>query len=199
MKSANSHRLSSIKLTIFVLVCLFGAPSPKADEAAARALAGRIVDLVGGAEVIQKNHAATLDRVQKELISRGMPAEGSAEVRKTMGDWFTENFQFQEIRSRAAAIYMGEFTEDELRQMVAFYETPVGQKALRKMAVLGLKVIAMAEKFTAEKQDSLKAALKPIFLKYGMSNLTGPSMQRGEADRSVQDTNWTSSLPGSRR
>jgi uncharacterized protein len=191
-----------MKLTILILLGLLATPSLRADEAAARALAERIVDLVRDEELIQKNDAATLERVRTDLISRGVPAKGAAEVCEVMGDWFKRNFNFQEIRSEVAAIYAEEFTEDELRQMLAFYETPVGRKALRKMAMLGMKITVMAQRHTAERHaagNSLSAALKPILLKYGITNLPNLSVQRSEASRSAHDTNQTSSASDSRR
>ncbi|MBI5397700.1 MAG: DUF2059 domain-containing protein, partial [Verrucomicrobia bacterium] len=158
----------------------------RADEAAARAAAERIFDLVDRSAIIEQQHAATAERVEKDFISRGMPPAGAAEVRKAINDWFGSYYKPADIRSAAAGIYMEEFTEEELKQMVAFYETPVGRKVLMKMSVLISKLTAMAEKFTAGKQNTLTTTIRPILEKYGMTNIVSELTHRKRTSNSPQ-------------
>jgi uncharacterized protein len=49
----------------------------------------------------------------------------------TMRAFFTRYMSWESLRDRYAAIYADAFTEAELREMAAFYRTPVGQKLSR--------------------------------------------------------------------
>jgi len=49
-----------------------------------------------------------------------------------------------------AEIYAHTFTADELRQVTAFYRSPIGQKFLEKMPVIAQESMAMGQKFGQE-------------------------------------------------
>jgi hypothetical protein len=49
-----------------------------------------------------------------------------------------------------ADIYARTFTADELRQVTAFYRSPIGQKFLEKMPVIAQESMAMGQKFGQE-------------------------------------------------
>jgi hypothetical protein len=49
-----------------------------------------------------------------------------------------------------AEIYARTFTADELRQVTAFYRSPIGQKFLEKMPVIAQESMAMGQKFGQE-------------------------------------------------
>jgi hypothetical protein len=40
------------------------------------------------------------------------------------------------MKDKLVALYMGEFTEAEVRTMIAFYKTPAGKKAIEKLPLL---------------------------------------------------------------
>ncbi len=183
---------------ILLFLGLLAVSAIRADEAAARAVAERIVDLVGGVEVAQGVQIAMFDRMEKEAVSRGMPPAGAAELRKAMQDWFRDHFGKAQMRSFAADIYVQEFTEEELKQMLVFYETPVGRKALRKTMAMRETITAKSAKLMTENRDSLTAIIAPIVEKYGMTNKPSISGPANRSKPSRSETNRTSSPAGSR-
>jgi uncharacterized protein len=46
-----------------------------------------------------------------------------------------------------AAVYARNFTADELRQVTAFYRTPVGQKMLEKLPAITQESMTVGQKF----------------------------------------------------
>ncbi len=50
------------------------------------------------------------------------------------------------VKAEIQKVYQTEFTEDEIKQIVAFYKTPAGKKALEKAPVLAAKGMEIAQK-----------------------------------------------------
>lgn len=78
--------------------------------------------------------------------------------------WYKKVFAAGDLEGEVVKIYMGAFSEDELRQLAVFYRTPLGQKALSKMpeitkqaAAVGLQ---MAKDHSNELEEMLAAARK---------------------------------------
>lgn len=78
--------------------------------------------------------------------------------------WYKKVFTQGDLEGEMVKIYMGAFSEDEIRQLAAFYRTPIGQKALSKMpevtkqgAEVGLR---LAKEHSGELQEMLEAAKK---------------------------------------
>ena len=59
-----------------------------------------------------------------------------APFRKVMMDFFSKYMSWDSLKDDMAKIYMAEFTTQELKELTAFYKTPVGVKAALKMPQL---------------------------------------------------------------
>ena len=57
-------------------------------------------------------------------------------------------------------IYVGEFTEPELKELAAFYQTPLGRKTVQKMPALLAKGAEMGQKRVQEHLPELQAAIQ---------------------------------------
>jgi hypothetical protein len=63
-------------------------------------------------------------------------------------------------------IYIRDFSEDDLKKIVAFYESPVGQKTIKNLPNVMRQGAMIAQEYTKEKIPSLNAQLTPILVKY---------------------------------
>jgi hypothetical protein len=96
-----------------------------------------------------------------------------APYRDVIQKWLEKNFAWEAIEPRITDDYVEAFTEPELREMIAFYKTPTGQKALAKMPVLmqkgaliGMEIVQqhraeLQEMIRARKEELEKAKKKP--------------------------------------
>lgn len=50
------------------------------------------------------------------------------------------------VKTEIQKVYQAEFSEEEIKQIVAFYKTPAGQKALEKAPILAAKGMEIAQK-----------------------------------------------------
>jgi len=77
------------------------------------------------------------------------------------------NQQMGKFADAVAAIYAGNFTADELRQVTAFYRTPTGQKFLEKTGVIAQQSMAMGQKFGQQLVQDLEGRMKEELRKRG--------------------------------
>lgn len=144
----------------------FGAAAPAvAQEIPPEqlALARKYVDLTNKAQIYEAIMAMTADKTSKlltqanpEIATQINDAIGKAlEARKDKND---------ELFNQIARIYAVTFTQEELQQIVAFYETPVGQKlATNAMSVnrdVGKVMQIYTSNFGTEFVREVRAALK---------------------------------------
>jgi hypothetical protein len=73
--------------------------------------------------------------------------------------FFAKYMSWQALQGDFAAIYMNAFTEDEFKQMLAFYKTPAGRKALQKMPTLMEEGAAIGVKRVQEHMPELQKVL----------------------------------------
>jgi hypothetical protein len=74
-------------------------------------------------------------------------------------DWVQKIFAGDTLDVEMVRIYVATFSESELRQLIAFYKTPIGQKALQKMPELMQKGMAIGQKLAQDHMPELQAAI----------------------------------------
>jgi uncharacterized protein len=149
-----AFRSAAACLTVFLAfagAALAQQPAPvSSHEQAARDL----YQLLGGEKLAEAGAEAMMGLV------RGNPE--LAPYEDVFRAWYKKVFASGDLESEMAQIYMGAFSESELRELAAFYKTPIGQKALSTMptvmkqgADLGMK---RAQEHAAELQEMIAKA-----------------------------------------
>ena len=64
------------------------------------------------------------------------------------------------LRGDFAQLYAESFTEPELREVTAFYQTETGQKAIRLMPSLMARGMALGQQAVADHQADLEARIQ---------------------------------------
>lgn len=146
------HRVS-IAVTIMVLaLALCGRP------AAAQSPAPSADTLAAATDLVATSRAAEQLKTLLPLIMKQLkPAivQNRPDVEHDYDAVMPALIESMTARSDAfaagiAEIYARTFTADELRQVTAFYHSPVGQKFLEKMPVIAQESMAMGQKFGQE-------------------------------------------------
>ncbi|WP_049723188.1 DUF2059 domain-containing protein [Gilvimarinus polysaccharolyticus] len=80
--------------------------------------------------------------------------------------WTNKYFTWEAMKEDMAGIYRKYFTDDEIKKLIEFYKTPVGEKAINVMPQLfqegsqiGMKI---AQEHQAELQETLEQAQKAL-------------------------------------
>lgn len=121
-----------MRILPLLLAGLFLGISPsasRADEGSHRAAAESLL------EVTQTEQQMAQSRDQLlELQVRQNPALAPHEDR--LRAFFAKYLAWERLKPEIVQIYMNEFAEEDLRNMIAFYQTPSGRKAIAKMPKL---------------------------------------------------------------
>ena len=128
------------------------APSAEALQAANQLLAIMSPDLVHQVVTQTTNLVwpVLVQKLRSQNIDDATIAELRSEFERTMGESYTD------LMKDAPAVYARHFTVDELRQLAAFYQTPVGAKALRELPnVMSEFFAAIAPRIQAAQQQSI--------------------------------------------
>jgi uncharacterized protein len=82
--------------------------------------------------------------------------------RAAMYAWGTEIFASEEAKTAFATLYAGAFTEADLRQLVAFYRTPLGQRLANSQVTLAGKGAEIGRSLATARQADLMARIQRV-------------------------------------
>jgi uncharacterized protein len=123
-----------MKIARMLIVAAIVAPICRADDSLA--LAGRYLEVTGTPAYIQQSFESGIKSSLDRMRAQGAPAELVDSIQSEAHTFFAANFKWDEVKPKLAKLYADTFTEAELREIIAFYETPAGQKAVAKLPVL---------------------------------------------------------------
>ncbi|HEX7314681.1 MAG TPA: DUF2059 domain-containing protein [Pyrinomonadaceae bacterium] len=130
---------------------LFGqSTGPRASEREVR----RLIELIG---VVEKE-LATIEVVMKGMRAQmpDVPEKVWLEVRAE----FVKNVNRESIITLYVPIYSGHFNATEIRQLIAFYESPVGKKLVAEMPLIEIEAFTKGVEWGQEMSKKLLELLK---------------------------------------
>jgi len=132
IKRVEVYMYKKIAISLLTLSCLCTTAFADSHQDAARELMK-----VSGTEQIMTQMQLQIESMFLNISSaqkynakqQQIVAHYRAEVSKLL----TEKMQWQQIEEKVVKLYVASFSEAELKEMVAFYKTPLGQKMIDKM------------------------------------------------------------------
>lgn len=83
-----------------------------------------------------------------------LSTEAARQYRETLDaelrELFTKTMSWERVQPEYVRLYASLYTEDELRQLVAFYESPVGQKTIRIQPEVTARTLEMVQRLMAQ-------------------------------------------------
>ena len=160
-------RLTGLAAAAVVALSLaFGAAAPAMSQEIPPdqlALARKYVDLTNKAQIYEAIAAMTAAQTSK-LLSQSNP-----EIAKQIDEQIGKSLEARrgkndELFNQIARIYAVTYTQEELQQIVAFYETPAGQKLAENAMAVNQDVAKVMQIYTSnfgsEFVREVRAALK---------------------------------------
>ena len=166
MKFHSIKRLSiaaALTLGCLALGDIALAQGPAAPSAAAIAAAKELVSLKGGATMFDPLVPGVIESAKNSLVPTNPQLqqqlnEVAAQLRREFDP------KRAEILNEVAKVYAQRFTEPELKEIVAFYKTPIGKKMIIEEPIAldqSLKVAqAWATRFSDEVLERFRAEMK---------------------------------------
>lgn len=150
MKMINSLSRLVAAAGLVVSLAFAGAAPAVSQEIAPEtlALARKYVDLTNKAGIYEAILVRTAQQTSK-LLSQSNP-EIVKQIDATIGKTLeTYKGKRDELFNQFARVYATTFTQDELGQIVAFYETPAGQKLADSALTVNAGIRAVMEVYTS--------------------------------------------------
>lgn len=159
-------RSKTARLSLLLLPFLVHPAFARADEAARIKLAEQVLELVYSPNNLRDSFAGFLTPALDAMKRQGMPDAARDEMRKAFTEWFDQEVKWADIKPKLVQIYSHDFTEEELRALLAFLQQPLGQKVMAKLPLVIQDGALAGQQYFMTKQDSLNARLAPIVEKY---------------------------------
>lgn len=131
----------------------------RADEASHQQAARELLK-VSETEKMTDQLLGEIDAMMDQsFAAAGLPEEAVAEwanIKSGMNEWMADFFKWEEMEPMYVEIYTSVFTEEELRQLTAFYQSPLGQKMIEKMPALTRKSMEVTMNRMQKKMPELQ-------------------------------------------
>lgn len=152
--------------SLLFLAALAAAAPVFGDVASHRQAAADVLDLINGPAALQAGVKNPLNALLDNLRREGAPEDALREIRVAVEEWAKTEIVWDEIKPQMIELYTNQFTEPELRQLLAFYRSPIGAKALERFPGILADAAKLGEAYALSKQGSLNARLERIADKY---------------------------------
>ncbi len=145
-----------MKLLFPLLLGAFALLPPlaaRADETSHRAAAESLLNNMD----MDKLMSQSVDQMLQVQVGQN-PA--IAPYQAQMKTFLSKYMSWAAMKDDMVKIYVNEFTEPELKELNAFYQTPLGKKTVQKMPTLLAKGAEMGQKRVQEHLPELQAAIQ---------------------------------------
>lgn len=149
------------------------AKEPSAEAKAAATELFEVMDL----EMMMKG--ATEQALEPQLIQMrraGISELGMAELKKEMLDFMNEVMAWEVLKPELVDLYATEFTKEELDDLIAFYKTPTGQKAIKTMPRLMGEGMMIGQRAVQARAPELQQRIAPIIQRELQMPKTNPGL-----------------------
>ncbi len=184
--------MKRIFLAVICIVMLTSTVAT-ADQAGEKKAVLKMLEITNARNMsvqIMKSMEAMMDRqFQTETVKLSPKGqEALMAIRKDTVKWLQENFSWDQMKDMYVDIYTQVFTEDEINQLVQFYQSPLGKKMLAKMPELIRLTFEKSQALVQKKmplfQEKLQKSLSNLEAKYG--NKTAQNQMDPESPENQQ-------------
>lgn len=134
-----------------ILLILFAAASPAfAQQAPAKsekaANIERLLKLVGADKLQSQMLDQAIGMLKPLFSANGQGDEASRKMLNRFSDIMSEELRKADIGQIAPELYDKYFTNDEIKGLIAFYESPLGQKTIQILPALSAESMSRGQK-----------------------------------------------------
>jgi hypothetical protein len=147
-----------------LLGCALLLPARAAGQDTARTTPPTAGQMAAARELLEVMHLQEVSAVGvKVALDEQIRANPQLEpYRAAMNAWGAEIFASEEAKTAFATLYAGAFSEADLRQLIAFYRTPLGQRVATSQATLAEKGAEIGRALATARQDDLMARIQRV-------------------------------------
>jgi hypothetical protein len=157
-RHSSGTALAVVLMPLLAATAAAQAPDSSATSAAppAAATVAAATELLEIMEVERLMQASATSMLEMQV--RAQPV--LAPFRDVMMEWMRKYVTMEVMGARLASVYAESFTESELRDLIAFYRTPTGQKLARLQPELTQRGAEVGQQVAQEHQAELEQMIR---------------------------------------
>ncbi len=158
------HLLSRLAVVLFLIAGSVHAQSP--TDRAKEADILRLVEMTGSKKMAQDMYAMLGAHMKTAILERFPEGEESERCRQVLERFWQKldaRFDVDELVNRMMPIYDKYLTHEEIKALIAFYQTPVGQRLLEVTPQLTQESFEVGGKWGQETARDVLAELQAEF------------------------------------
>jgi hypothetical protein len=144
--------MKHLVVLLIAVVTLLNSASVRADEASHR----QATEVLLGTMQMESLLTQSVDQMLQLQVQQN-PA--IAPYQAEMKAFFGKYMSWAVLKDDMVKIYMAEFTEPEVKELAAFYQTPLGKKTIQRMPALMAKGSEMGQRRIQEHLPELQATI----------------------------------------
>ncbi len=145
--------MKSFLCTLMIVAALGQMTVARASEETHRQAAEALLNLMD----MDKLMSESIDQMLEMQVKQN-PAIG--QFKDEMKKFLSKYMSWSAMKGDMVKIYMSEFTEQELKELLAFYQTPLGKKTVAKMPKLMAKGAELGQQRVQEHLPELQKAIQ---------------------------------------
>ncbi len=149
-------------------ILVMGVCGVHAQETQRRAIAEELLTLMNMQDTIEKSFAmvkqmipAQMEKMKETAGATNMPANAIGHMEKMM-DMIAAELSWEKMKGDYIALYAETFTEQELKDTVAFYKSPAGQAFIKKQPELMQRSMEITQKIMMQIMPKIQALTKEL-------------------------------------
>lgn len=153
-------------LRLFLLLACTLAPAAFGQEEREPTVAERLLKLMRFEQTGFEAAKAAFRPFVDQFRQQGLPEAALKEIEAAADAYFHQLMSDPELKKDILKLYEETFSEAELEEMLAFYQTPTGQKALLEMPKIMASGMALGEKYAEKYAPAFEEQLAEILEKH---------------------------------
>ncbi len=161
-------RGACLALAFIWLVAVGGHEARADDKAAAVAKAKQLIEITGMTQVADQLLHANMQQLYGVLV--GLNPDRGAAIQRLLNEHLVPEFRkrMPEFVTVTSELYARHFTAAELDEIIGFYQTPVGRKAIEKLPVIAQEAIVVGRAWGDKMAREVMKDLMPKLQEQGL-------------------------------
>ncbi len=143
-------------------ICAFSALAFAQPDQQTFDAADELAEIIGLKDQMETGFNAMLPIVMQQAKQMNLNEDQTEQLKGIYKSWFMEDFDHESVTKEMIQLYAEEFTAEELKELTAFYKTPIGIKSLKALPQLMTKGAQIGAKEGQAKEPELMKRLQPL-------------------------------------
>jgi hypothetical protein len=170
----NKIRTTFLSLTLAILPCITHADS--ADD---------LMDVMDVEKQMLGGFEAMLPMVDQMALQLSLSDTEKEELLNIYRTWFEDDIDREKLVKGTTDLYRQAFTNDEIKEMLAFFSSPTGQKVIQQSPTLMQEGAKLGMIEAQAKQSLLLARLNPFIEEHMQASNTLESVNQSAKEKSI--------------